>query len=248
MPARRGLIVVNINRFSRRNVDEDFTTGCDLRCDDCSGGDCRCRRCDCAAIEHPRAEAAFEFAQCMRDNGVDDFPDPQISADGSIHIDAPAGVGHEELAAAAEACERLLPAPADQNRADQLPLPIRRGNRWCRVATASVPMAASSPSGSVGRTRPRSCCSSKEVAPVGMPKRPRSRRRIRRPTRGTRRMRIGRFAAGTSTGTNPDNPFADYSFVFVPYCTGDVHLGDVTRESRPSSPSSTTASSTAPRR
>ena len=29
---------------------------------------------------------------------------------------------------------------------------------------------------------------------------------------------------------NPDNPFADYTFVYVPYCTGDVHLGDVTRE------------------
>ncbi len=32
---------------------------------------------------------------------------------------------------------------------------------------------------------------------------------------------------------NPDNPFADYSFVYVPYCTGDVHLGDVTREYSP---------------
>ncbi len=37
---------------------------------------------------------------------------------------------------------------------------------------------------------------------------------------------------GTLGGTgifnrdNPDNPFADYSFVFVPYCTGDVHAGD----------------------
>jgi hypothetical protein len=25
---------------------------------------------------------------------------------------------------------------------------------------------------------------------------------------------------------NPENPFADYSMVFVPYCTADVHLGD----------------------
>lgn len=25
---------------------------------------------------------------------------------------------------------------------------------------------------------------------------------------------------------NPENPFADYSFVVAPYCTGDVHLGD----------------------
>ncbi len=27
---------------------------------------------------------------------------------------------------------------------------------------------------------------------------------------------------------NPDNPFRDWSMVFVPYCTGDVHLGDNT--------------------
>ena len=32
---------------------------------------------------------------------------------------------------------------------------------------------------------------------------------------------------------NPDNPFADYTFVHVPYCTGDVHLGDVTRDYSP---------------
>jgi hypothetical protein len=25
---------------------------------------------------------------------------------------------------------------------------------------------------------------------------------------------------------NPENPFADYSFVVAPYCTGDVHIGD----------------------
>ena len=30
-----------------------------------------------------------------------------------------------------------------------------------------------------------------------------------------------------------DNPFSDYTFVLVPECTGDVHLGDVTREYSP---------------
>ncbi len=30
-----------------------------------------------------------------------------------------------------------------------------------------------------------------------------------------------------------DNPFADYSFLYVPSCTGDAHLGDVTREYSP---------------
>jgi Pectinacetylesterase len=30
-----------------------------------------------------------------------------------------------------------------------------------------------------------------------------------------------------------DNPFGDYSFILVPSCTGDAHLGDVTREYSP---------------
>jgi hypothetical protein len=30
-----------------------------------------------------------------------------------------------------------------------------------------------------------------------------------------------------------DNPFRDYSFIYVPLCTGDMHLGDVTREYTP---------------
>ncbi len=31
---------------------------------------------------------------------------------------------------------------------------------------------------------------------------------------------------------NPENPLADYSFVYVPYCTGDAHLGTATHEYR----------------
>jgi hypothetical protein len=38
------------------------------------------------------------------------------------------------------------------------------------------------------------------------------------------------FGAGMSEGvfnrTDPDNPVRDWSFVFVPYCTGDVHSGN----------------------
>ncbi len=48
-------------------------------------------------------------------------------------------------------------------------------------------------------------------------------------------------ATGVTDGTadgifdfeNPDNPFRDWSFVFVPYCTGDVHLGDAVHEYSP---------------
>jgi hypothetical protein len=36
-------------------------------------------------------------------------------------------------------------------------------------------------------------------------------------------------AGGVFDFANPANPFTDWSFVFVPYCTGDVHIGDNTQ-------------------
>lgn len=35
-----------------------------------------------------------------------------------------------------------------------------------------------------------------------------------------------RWRAGIFDLENPENPFREYSMVFVPYCTGDVHLGN----------------------
>jgi hypothetical protein len=34
------------------------------------------------------------------------------------------------------------------------------------------------------------------------------------------------FTQGVFDFANPRNPLADYSMVYVPYCTGDVHSGD----------------------
>lgn len=58
-------------------------------------------------------EAALEFAQCMRDNGVPDFPDPQVNEDGGmmLHREADAdGRDRETERAAMEACRDKLPA------------------------------------------------------------------------------------------------------------------------------------------
>jgi len=55
----------------------------------------------------------------------------------------------------------------------------------------------------------------------------------------------GTYKIATGAGDNPEggegvfdftdarNPFADYSVVFVPYCTGDVHIGNATTEYSP---------------
>ena len=54
--------------------------------------------------------AAFEFAQCMRDNGIEDFADPQIRADGDFFLSPPADVDDEELQVADEACAHIAAA------------------------------------------------------------------------------------------------------------------------------------------
>src|SRR5262245_20570092 len=59
----------------------------------------------------PLREAAFEYAQCLRDNGIEDYPDPQVGDDGGIEITSPldvGNVGNEEVAAAQEACQHIL--------------------------------------------------------------------------------------------------------------------------------------------
>jgi Pectinacetylesterase len=43
----------------------------------------------------------------------------------------------------------------------------------------------------------------------------------------------GNIKAGIFDFTDARNPLADYSFVFAPYCTGDVHLGNATTEYGP---------------
>ena len=57
-------------------------------------------------------EAVLAFAACMRENGIEDFADPEVGADGSISFQRGAGalveVDRETLEAARDACGELL--------------------------------------------------------------------------------------------------------------------------------------------
>jgi hypothetical protein len=59
-------------------------------------------------------EALQAFAECMREHGLEDFPDPTIDENGGIEISAgdPGDFGRAELDAAMQACEHLLPEGA----------------------------------------------------------------------------------------------------------------------------------------
>ena len=57
-------------------------------------------------------EAAQAFAECMREQGIEDFPDPQVDEDGGIQFQAPgpdSSVDRGAMDEALQACEDLLP-------------------------------------------------------------------------------------------------------------------------------------------
>ena len=59
-------------------------------------------------------ERAMGFAQCMRDNGYPDFPDPEIGADGNLDLLGGGGLAQfqnadqDDLQSALDACDDLL--------------------------------------------------------------------------------------------------------------------------------------------
>jgi len=67
---------------------------------------------DTTGDEGDLEEQALEFAQCMRENGVPDFPDPQVDG-GRIMMGGPGSEGiefdQEAIEKAMEACEDLSP-------------------------------------------------------------------------------------------------------------------------------------------
>jgi hypothetical protein len=50
-------------------------------------------------------QAALDFAQCMRDNGVPSFPDPVAKSDGGFRLQRPAGVSPRVLDDALKSCK-----------------------------------------------------------------------------------------------------------------------------------------------
>ncbi len=108
----------------------------------------------------------------------------------------------------------------------------RRGPRSCPAATASAPTGASSRSGCAradptkvvfflqggGACFDAGSCSFTDG--------------VFSPT-ADETDNPGLEPAGIFDDSRPDNPFAGWSVVFVPYCTGDVHLGDAVHQYSP---------------
>ncbi|HVF53076.1 MAG TPA: hypothetical protein VNC78_05650 [Actinomycetota bacterium] len=80
-----------------------------------------CRHLLQGAFEEPSAaqmdefeDAAVAFAQCMRDNGVEDHPDPEFSGDGmAIEISGSDIMDDPDFKSAEEKCRKLLPGAGE---------------------------------------------------------------------------------------------------------------------------------------
>ncbi|MDI2131996.1 hypothetical protein [Yinghuangia seranimata] len=61
-------------------------------------------------------EAMLKFAQCMRQNGVPEFPDPKFGSGGGISLDLPPGVDRAKVDGAQDKCKSLLPNGGEADR------------------------------------------------------------------------------------------------------------------------------------
>ena len=88
-------------------------------------------------------EAMLAFAKCMREHGVD-MPDPQAGSNGEFRVTVNGGPGSldmEEMQAAQEACQDLMPGPMGEPReaVGARRTSLRRG-RAAAVCSRAVPM------------------------------------------------------------------------------------------------------------
>jgi hypothetical protein len=63
-------------------------------------------------------EKALKFGQCMRDNGVPNFPDPKFDEHGDMGLDQPEGVDPKKMDAAQQKCKQYLPGGGQPKKAD----------------------------------------------------------------------------------------------------------------------------------
>jgi Pectinacetylesterase len=183
---------------------------------------------DLSAEEQAEFETESQVAQCMRDHGIADHPDPQVSGSGVMMVGVPWGQDAEQWNAAREACQHIYDdaAPPDETGA---------AAGWEKVVPGGDCECAdggefafwerrADPTKVVFFLDGGGACYDATTCAF-LPDDPAYDWNVR----GDDPSRDG----GIFDFERADNPFLDYSFILVPSCTGDAHLGDVTREYTP---------------
>jgi hypothetical protein len=178
-------------------------------------------------------EAMLAFAQCMRDNGISNFPDP---SGGELMIDRDEfDVESPAFQAAQGACESLIPPPPAGSVPDELS--VAELAAWVEVVPGGDTMCAdgseyafwvhpADPAKVVFFLEGGGACWDATTCAFSDDD---SRTYDWKVTDGDNPA----YRGGIFDLDHPDNPLAGYSFVYVPYCTGDVYLGNVIREYSP---------------
>jgi hypothetical protein len=199
----------------------------------------------------PLQQAAFEYAQCVRDNGIEDYPDPQIGEGGGVMIASPLDVtsaGNEQVAAAQAACQHILEEAG----------PLRTTSDGSTPGSGTP--SGSSPAGESewDRIVPGGDCMCADASEFAFWERQADPSKVVFYLDGGGACTDATTCAFTGINgesdfynwslvdehpefpgagildfSRDDNPFADYSFIYVASCTGDGDLGDVTREYSP---------------
>jgi Pectinacetylesterase len=175
---------------------------------------------DLSAEEEAEFQTALEFTRCLRDHGIKGLPDPQVSRDGFLLMAGPL-VFTEEWDAAQKACQPVLNdvAPADEPAAAAGWERVVPGGDcqcsdgsefsfWVREANSEKVVFFLEAGG--GCFSAKTCAPDRELYTTTI-------------TEGPNQEGVFDFA-------DRRNPFADYSIVYVPYCTGDVHIGNAVTE------------------
>lgn len=63
-------------------------------------------------------ERGLKFAQCMRENGVPNFPDPTFNDGGGMGINVPDGTDPQKVDAAMQQCKQYLPNGGEPQKMD----------------------------------------------------------------------------------------------------------------------------------
>ena len=196
-----------------------------------SGSDSAQSDVDLSADEEAAFNVEVEFAHCMRDHGVEGLPDPQLAEDGFVLVGIPLVPG-EDWNAAQEACQHIFDdaAPADETGATV---------GWEKVVPGGDCACADGSEFAFWERRADptkvvlfldgggTCYDAESCAFIGLD------------TGGEAAYDWSIYGEDPATEdgifdfTRTGNPFGDYSFLYVPSCTGDVHLGDVTQEYSP---------------
>ena len=189
---------------------------------------------DLSAEQQAEFATEVDFARCMRDHGIDDFPDPQVNESGYMMVGIPWETDAAEWNEAQQrTCQYIFDDAAQ-------PDDMGGAAAWEKVVPGGDCQCADGSEFAFWERRADptkvvffldgggACFDATTCAFTGLDK-------------GGEEAAYDWSIYGDDPATEggifdlarADNPFGDYSFIYVPSCTGDAHLGDVTRDYSP---------------